>query len=119
MLRFLEFTLGLLDFGTFGLWDFGTFGLLDFGTFGLLDFWTFGLLDFGTWHFLTTQNAKGNFLTIESAKSKFGLLTLERGTRLWRPKEPRGRILQGTRARAPPAQLTGCFGKQLEPLRLS
>ena len=46
--------------------EFVTF---DFWTLGLWDFWTFGLLDFGTWHFLTTQNAKGNFLTIENAES--------------------------------------------------
>ena len=61
-------TFGLLDIGTFGLWDFG---ILDFGTLGLVDFWTLGLLDFWTlefwaWHFLTTQKAKGNVLTIEN-----------------------------------------------------
>ena len=117
MLRFLEFTFGLWDFGTFGLLDFGTFGLLDFGT---LDFWTFGHLDFGTlglwdfrtWHFLTTQNAKGNFLTIESAKSNFRLLTLGRGTRLRGPGEPGGPVPLGTRARDNPGQATHCFGVQ-------
>ena len=60
--------LGLLDIGTFGLLDFG---ILDFGTLGLVDFWTLGLWDFWTlgfwaWHFLTTQKAKGNVLTIEN-----------------------------------------------------
>ena len=35
---------------------------MDFWTFGLLDVWTLGLLDLA---FLTTQNAKGNFLEIE------------------------------------------------------
>ena len=62
------------DFFFGGLRDFGTFGLLAFGTLGLWDWWTGGLWDvwtlrFWTWHFLTTQKAKGNFLTIENAKS--------------------------------------------------
>ena len=38
--------------------------------------WDFGTLGFWTWHFLTTQKAEGKFLTIENAKSNFGLLTV-------------------------------------------
>ena len=39
----------------------------------------------------------------------FWHLTLSRGTRLHRPKEPGGPGPQGTRARAAPGQPTGCF----------
>ena len=60
-----------LDFGTLGLFAFLTFGLWDFGKFGHLDFGTFGLWDLVLFDNSERQNATGNFLSIENAKSNF------------------------------------------------
>ena len=79
-----------------------TFRVVDFCMFRLWDLWDFwmGLLDLA---FLTTQNAKGHFLTNENAKSTFRLLILGRGTLLGGPAEPGWPVPSGNPGRAHPA----------------